>query len=145
LIGASAYVAYLPAQSRLIIRYVMPIATLAGWLIASRNERVQKYQELSAGFFSVSLGLLLTSFVDVFPNKWLDLPPITIKGMAVAKFSNSLPIILTMPDFPFEISSLLGIAAKLMGFLLVLWWVHRLEGKIRLKEELISPTLNKSN
>ena len=48
-----------------------------------------------------------------------------------------------MPDFPFEMSSLLGIAAKVIGFLLVLWWVRCREGKIRVKEELVSPTLIK--
>jgi len=50
-----------------------------------------------------------------------------------------------MPDFPFEMSSLLGIAAKAIGFLLVLWWVLRREGKIRVKEDLISPTLINTN
>jgi len=48
-----------------------------------------------------------------------------------------------LPDFPFEMSSLLGIAAKVIGFLLVLWWVRIREGKIRVKEDLISPTLIK--
>ena len=48
-----------------------------------------------------------------------------------------------MPDFPFEMSSLLGITAKVIGFLLVLWWVRYREGKIRVKEELVSPTLIK--
>jgi membrane protease YdiL (CAAX protease family) len=46
-----------------------------------------------------------------------------------------------MPDFPFEISSLLGIAAKVMGFLLVLWWIRKREGKIKIEQELVSPTL----
>jgi len=48
-----------------------------------------------------------------------------------------------IPDFPFEMSSLLGIAAKLIGFLLVLLWVRKREGNIRLQEELISPSLIK--
>jgi len=46
-----------------------------------------------------------------------------------------------MPDFPFELSSLLGIAAKITGLLLVLWWISVREGNIRVKEELVSPTL----
>ena len=46
-----------------------------------------------------------------------------------------------MPDFPFELSSLLGIAAKITGLLLVLWWISMREGNIRVKEELVSPTL----
>jgi membrane protease YdiL (CAAX protease family) len=49
-----------------------------------------------------------------------------------------------MPDFPFEMSSLLGIAAKVIGFLLVLWWVRYREGKVRVKEDLVSPTLIKT-
>ena len=92
LIGGSAYVAYLPAQVRMIIRIGMPIATLAVWLFFSRSERLQKYQGLAAGFFGVSLGLLLAYFLGVLPNKWLDLPLTTIEGIAVAKLSESLPI-----------------------------------------------------
>ena len=46
-----------------------------------------------------------------------------------------------MPDFPFEMSSTLGIAAKMIGFLLVLWWIYKREGEIRIKQSLISPTL----
>lgn len=46
-----------------------------------------------------------------------------------------------IPDFPFELSSLLGIAAKMIGFLLVLWWIRKREGEIRIKPGLISPTL----
>jgi len=46
-----------------------------------------------------------------------------------------------MPDFPSEMSSTLGIAAKVIGFLLVLWWVRNREGKIRVKEDLVSPNL----
>jgi len=46
-----------------------------------------------------------------------------------------------IPDFPFEMNSLLGIAAKTIGFLLVLWWIRKREGEIRIKPGLISPTL----
>jgi len=46
-----------------------------------------------------------------------------------------------MPDFPLELSSLLGIAAKMIGLLLVLWWIRKREGEIRMKTGLISPTL----
>ena len=46
-----------------------------------------------------------------------------------------------MPDYPFELSSLLGIAAKCIGLLLVLWWIRRRKGRIQLKQGLDSPTL----
>jgi membrane protease YdiL (CAAX protease family) len=96
LIGASAYVAYLPAQLRIALRILMPVITLAGWLISARVERLQKYQGLASGFFAVSLGLLLAYFVGGLPLKWLNLSPTTIKGMAVAKLSETLPIMLSI-------------------------------------------------
>ena len=46
-----------------------------------------------------------------------------------------------IPELGFDMFSLLGIAAKCIGLLLVLWWVHRQEGKIRLQTGLSSPTL----
>lgn len=101
LIGASAYVAFLPAQLRVALRVLMPAVTLAGWLISARVERLQKYQGLVSGFFAVSLGLLLAFFVGDLPLKWLDLTTTTIKGIAVAKFSESLPIMLTILIFHF--------------------------------------------
>lgn len=103
LIGASAYVAFLPAQLRVALRVLMPAVTLAGWLISARVERLQKYQGLVSGFFAVSLGLLLTFFVGDLPLKWLDLTTTTIKGIAVAKFSESLPIMLTILIFHFAL------------------------------------------
>ncbi len=103
LIGASAYVAFLPAQLRVALRVLMPAATLAGWLISARVERLQKYQGLVSGFFAVSLGLLLASFVGELPLKWLDLTTTTIKGIAVAKFSESLPIMLAILLFHFAL------------------------------------------
>ncbi len=103
LIGASAYVAFLPAQLRVTLRVLMPVISLAGWLISARIDRLQKYQGLASGFFAVSLGLLLALFVGDLPLKWLDLQPTTIKGMAVAKLSESLPIILTILVFHFSL------------------------------------------
>ena len=95
--------AFLPAQLRVALRVLMPAVTLAGWLISARVERLQKYQGLVSGFFAVSLGLLLTFFVGDLPLKWLDLTTTTIKGVAVAKFSESLPIMLTILIFHFAL------------------------------------------
>jgi uncharacterized protein len=46
-----------------------------------------------------------------------------------------------MPDLGIDALSLLGIAAKGVGLLLVLWWIRKREGEIRIKTDLISPTL----
>jgi len=45
-----------------------------------------------------------------------------------------------IPDLGFDMLSLLGIAAKGIGLLLVLLWIRWQEGKIRLKQGLSSPT-----
>ena len=103
LIGASAYIAYLPAQLRVTLRLLMPAVTLAGWLISARIERLRKYQGLATSFFAVSLGLLLAFYIGELPLKWLNLTTTTIKGIAVAKFSESLPIMLTILIFHFAL------------------------------------------
>ncbi len=46
-----------------------------------------------------------------------------------------------MPDFPFELSSLLGIAAKIIGLLLVLFWIQRREGRIQVQPRIATPSL----
>lgn len=46
-----------------------------------------------------------------------------------------------IPDLGFDMLSLLGIAAKGVGLLLVLWWIRKREGELRIKPGLISPTL----
>lgn len=46
-----------------------------------------------------------------------------------------------MPDFPFELSSLLGIAAKIIGLLLVLFWIRRKEDRIQIKPWIVKPAL----
>jgi membrane protease YdiL (CAAX protease family) len=46
-----------------------------------------------------------------------------------------------IPDLGFDMLSLLGIAAKCIGLLLVLWWICWQEGKIRLNPGLRSPNL----
>ena len=96
LIGGSAYVAFLPAQLRVILRVAMPIITLVIWLILVRSDQSQEYRELAAAFFAVSLGLLIAHFIGNLPLQYLNLSPATIKGMAVAKFSDTLPIILSI-------------------------------------------------
>ena len=108
LIGATAYVAYLPAQVRVTLRVLMPVITLAGWLISARVKRLQKVQGLASGFFAVSLGLLLALFFGDLPLKWLELTPTTIKGIAVAKFSESLPIILMILIIHFALGGKAG-------------------------------------
>lgn len=46
-----------------------------------------------------------------------------------------------LPDLRFDIMSILGIIAKVIGLLLVLWWIRRQEGQTRIKPGLNSPTL----
>lgn len=45
-----------------------------------------------------------------------------------------------MPDYPFEMSSLLGIAAKIIGFLLVLFWIRKRYGGIQVQSGLSART-----
>ena len=46
-----------------------------------------------------------------------------------------------IPDLAFEITSLLGIAAKIIGLLLVLFWIQRGEGRIQVKPGIAIPSL----
>jgi len=103
LIGASAYVIYLPAQLRFALRIIMPVICLAGWQLSLKTDRLDQYQDIAAGFFSISLGLLLAYFVGSLPMRWLNLKTDTITGIAVAKFSESLPIILSIMVFHFAL------------------------------------------
>jgi membrane protease YdiL (CAAX protease family) len=46
-----------------------------------------------------------------------------------------------MPDLWFEITSLLGITAKMIGLLLVLFWIGRKEGRILIKPRIAASSL----
>jgi len=94
LIGASTYVAYIPAGARITLKVALAVICLAAWLFTARKESLYKYKGITASFFALSIGILLTYFIGPIPLKLLGLKTINIKGVAAVKFFESLPIVI---------------------------------------------------
>jgi hypothetical protein len=101
LIGASAYVAFIPSKARIILKIVMVLASLILWIGLSRIEQFQKYQNLAISFLAVSLGVLISHYLGYLPGELLKFSTSTIQGVALAKFGEALPIILSILVFHF--------------------------------------------
>jgi membrane protease YdiL (CAAX protease family) len=93
LVGGSAYVAFLPTTTRIILKVLNVALSLCGWLVVRRVDRLKIYKPLFLAFFAVSLGVLSTHYFAPYALTLLGLTPTTAKGVALAKFSEALPII----------------------------------------------------
>jgi membrane protease YdiL (CAAX protease family) len=96
IIGATAYLSVTPPITRTTLKVGMAILTSAAWLALRRSERLQPYRSILLGFFSVSLGLLLAQVLGNLPMRLLGLSVTTVRGIAVAKSGEALPIVLSI-------------------------------------------------
>jgi membrane protease YdiL (CAAX protease family) len=101
LIGASAYVAFIPANLRLGLKVTLVIAGPIAWFATKRIERFAHYTGLMRSFFSVALGVLLTHYISRFLPPHVIGSTTSIAGIGKAKFFEALPIILTILIFHF--------------------------------------------
>lgn len=96
LIGSAAYVGFIPQNARMILKAGMAVISLAAWLALSRSERLRQYRPIALGFFAVSLGVLLAQYCGNIPMRLLGFSVATVQGVAMAKFGEALPIVLSI-------------------------------------------------
>jgi membrane protease YdiL (CAAX protease family) len=96
IIGAAAYVSFIPQNVGMILKVGMAVASLVAWLALGRSERLWQYRPIVLGFFAVSLGLLLARFCGNIPMQLLGFSVTTVQGVAMAKFGEALPIVLSI-------------------------------------------------
>lgn len=127
-IGAATYVSFIPQAIRTALKVGVAIVSLVAWFIFTQNKRLQQYKQLAISFFSISLGVLLAHYFGNLPMKFLGVSITTVKGVAIAKFGEALPVILSILAFHFftggEMNGLflrrgnlkLGLIAGIIGF-----------------------------
>lgn len=95
-IGLAAYVSFIPPHTRTIMKMGMVAISLAAWSGLGRSERLRQYRPIALGFFAVSLGVLLAQYAGNIPIKLLGFSISTVQGVAMAKFGEALPIVLSI-------------------------------------------------
>lgn len=96
IIGAAGYISFIPQYARTVLKVLMAGVTLTAWLALGRRESLRPYRSILLGFFSVSLGLLLAQLCGNIPLRPLGLSVTTVRGVAVAKLGEALPIALSI-------------------------------------------------
>jgi membrane protease YdiL (CAAX protease family) len=96
LIGSAAYVGFIPLNTRTILKVGMVATSLVAWLVLGRSERLRQYRQIALSFFAVSLGVLLAQYCGSIPMRLLGFSVTTVQGVAMAKFGEALPIILSI-------------------------------------------------
>jgi membrane protease YdiL (CAAX protease family) len=96
LIGAATYISLIPQNTRTILKVAMVAVSLAAWLVLRRSEELQSYSQISLGFFAVSLGVLFSQYIGNIPMRLLGYSVTTVQGVAMAKFGEALPIVLSI-------------------------------------------------
>jgi membrane protease YdiL (CAAX protease family) len=96
IIGAATYVSFIPQNIRTVLKAGMAIVSLVAWFILNRDERLQQYKQIAISFFAISLGVLLAQYFGDIPMKLLGFSVTTIQGVAMAKFGEALPIVLSI-------------------------------------------------
>jgi membrane protease YdiL (CAAX protease family) len=96
LIGSAAYVSFIPQNTRTILKVAMVAMSLAVWLVLTHSERLRQYKQIAIGFFAVSLGVMLAQYCGDIPMSLLGLSTTTVQGVAMAKFGEALPIIVSI-------------------------------------------------
>lgn len=94
IIGAAGYVSFIPRDISMVLKTGMAIASLAAWLVLGRIERLRQYRPIVFGFFAVSVGLLLARYLSNVPMQLMGLSVTSVRGVAMAKFGEALPIVL---------------------------------------------------
>jgi membrane protease YdiL (CAAX protease family) len=96
LIGSAAYVRFIPQNTRTILKAGVAAISLAAWFVLSRSERLRRYRQIALSFFAVSLGVLLAQYCGNIPMNLLGFSVATVQGVAMAKFGEALPIVLSI-------------------------------------------------
>ena len=96
LIGTSTYIGFISQNTRTVIKAGMAIISLVAWFVLRRSERLQQFKQIAISFFAVSLGVLLAQFFGNIPLKLLGYSITTVQGVAIAKFGEALPIVLSI-------------------------------------------------
>ena len=96
LIGSAAYVGFIQPNTRMILKVVSAAISLVAWLVLSQGERLRHYRQIAFSFFAVSLGVLLSHFFGDIPMRFLGFSVTTVQGVAMAKFGEALPIVLSI-------------------------------------------------
>ena len=100
-IGASAYVAFIPPTTRITLKIMMVAITLIAWTVLARIDRFVRYRALMGSFFAISLGVLISHYFAPFTLDLLGLAPVTARGVAIAKFSEAFPIVVSILIYHF--------------------------------------------
>lgn len=101
LIGSAAYVSFIPPATRTTLKVSMVAISLAAWLVLGRSERLRQYRQIALSFLAVSLGVLLAQYCGGIPMSLLGFSVTTVQGIAMAKFGEALPIVLSILVFHF--------------------------------------------
>jgi membrane protease YdiL (CAAX protease family) len=96
LISSAAYVSFIPPNIRTILKVGMTAISLAAWLVLSRSERLKQYRQIALSFLAVSLGVLLAQVLGNIPMMLLGFSVSTVQGVAMAKFGEALPVVLSI-------------------------------------------------
>ena len=96
LISSAAYVSFIPPDARTILKVSLAAINLAAWLVLSRTDRFQQYRPIVMSFLAVSLGVLLAQVLGNIPMKLIGFSVSTVQGVAMAKFGEALPIVLSI-------------------------------------------------
>lgn len=127
-IGAATYVSFIPQAIRTTLKIGVTFVSLVAWFIFNQNKRLQQYKQIAISFFAISLGVLLTHYFGNLPMKFLGVSISSVEGVAIAKFGESLPIILSIIALHFitggDMNGLflrrgnlkLGLTAGIIGF-----------------------------
>jgi membrane protease YdiL (CAAX protease family) len=96
LIGSAAYVGFISPSIRMVLKIGMVVISLGAWSLAGRIERLLRYRQIALGFLAVSLGVLLAQYCGNIPMHLLGFSVTTVEGVAIAKFGEALPIVLSI-------------------------------------------------
>lgn len=96
IIGVATYVSFIPYNIRTALKFGVAITSLAAWFFTSRSEQFQQYKQFAISFFAISLGVLLTQYFGDIPLRLFSASITTVRGVAIAKFGEALPVILSI-------------------------------------------------
>lgn len=128
IIGTATYVSLIPQNIRTVMKFGVAFTSLAAWFYTSRSEQFQHYKQIAIGFFAISLGVLLSQYFGNMPMRLFSASITTVRGVAIAKFGEALPIIVSILVFHFatggDMDGLflrkgnlkLGLTAGILGF-----------------------------
>lgn len=127
-IGAATYVSFIPQIIRTSLKFSVAIVSLVAWFIFTQSKHLQQYKQIAISFFAISFGVLLAQYFGNIPMKLLGISITTVKGVAIAKFGEALPVIFMILALHFltggEMNGLflrrgnlkLGLIAGIIGF-----------------------------